>query len=283
MPDTSAFAIPVARGLGGMTASLRVTVALQCWGAAGLRLLAPGRSPLSTMWSVAKGMEPDRFVLVDQVIGGVLLAAGLLCLTRPMWPVMIPLTVLFVGDAVAGIGYDQSWLSWPRAIAASATAAAPVALMLIDWFPPRARFSLARFLISVAIVRAAVALTFAALGLLAIHESRFPGPIADVIAKTPQQLAGVSLSENAVGWVLALVGAMHLAFAMNIAATRSRGMSAALAAWGLVWAAAPIFAFGARGVLDLLHDFARIGLPIVLLLYWIRAIEERGEVLRAAS
>ena len=280
MPDTSAFAIPAARGLSGIQGTLRVTVALQCWGVAGLRFLVAGDSPLSRMWSIAKGIDSSQFVLVDQVIGGLLLACGVLCLTRPCWPVLIPLTVLFVGDAVAPIGTDENWLAYPRAIAAAATGAAPVALLLVDWYPPKARFSLARFLIAIAIVRYAVAMTFLSLGLLTIHESRFAGPIAEVVAGIPQRMADASLSPDAVGWALSLLGAIHFAFAMNIGTTRSRGIAASLAVWGLLWTAAPMFASGARGLLELMQHFARVGLPIALVLYWMRSIEERGDVLR---
>ena len=266
-----------------MQGTLRVTVAVQCWGAAGLRLLHPGWSPLAQMKTVAAEAEIGHYAALDYGTAAFLVAAGLLSLTRPMWPVLLPVVGLFAADAVAPIGADDNWLLYPAAAARAASIVAPLALALLDWFPPKARFSLARFLIAIAGIRYATAATFAAWGLIAIAESRHPGTLSSALTAIPSEFGQTSLSPDAAGWAMALVGAIHWAFAMNVVSTRSRMVVAMLAGWALLCAALPIYAVGARGLLDAAVRAAEVGAPLVLVLYWTRAIEERGDVLRAAA
>ena len=280
MPDTSAFIVPEARGLTGMQATLRVTVALQCWGTAAARLLDAGSSPFVYMRSIGLDQPVAELAWMDQAAGGFLLAAGLLSLTRPAWPVLILVTVIFAADAFAPVGFDPGWLSWLSVGVGAASIIAPVALLLIDWWPPKARFSLARFLIAILFVRYAVGGTFLALGLKAIHQSRHAGDLTTQLQAVADRTAGRALTEDAAGWALALIGAISLAFALNVLASRSRGMMCALAVWGLLLVSLPLLSEGAFGVCLVFGRLAWVGLPIVLLLYWSRSIEEGAEVLR---
>ena len=225
-------------------------------------------------------IDPASLAWVDQATGAALLVCGLLSLTRPCWPVLIPVTLVLAGDAAAPLGSAPGWLSWLGLAIAAATFVAPVALMLVDWYPPRARFSLARFLIALLLARYAVVATFLAIGVKALHESRHAGSLVRLVQAVPEQLAGRPLHAEALGWVLTLLGAFTIAFALNMLIARNRGMAAALVAWGLLLLVMHLFAEGARGLLEMAARFAWLGLPTVLLLYWSRSIEERGDVLR---
>lgn len=280
MTDTSAFTIPDARGLPGIQAALRVTVALQCWGLGAMKLLDAGNSAFVQMRAMGKHVDPSSLAWLDQATGGFLLAAGLLALTRPIWPLLFVVCVAFAAEAFAPVGMSVGWHGWVLMATWGGAIVAPVALLLIDWFPPKARFSLARFLIAITMVRYGVAIAALALGLQAVYESRHAGTLAEHLQRVAESAAGRTLSDDALGWSLALIGAVCLAMGLNVLASRAWGVMAMLGVWGLLLAATHLVASGAYGVAEFLSRFAWAGLPVALALYWSRSVEDRGDVLR---
>lgn len=282
MADTSAFDQPEARGLRIIVTTLRVVVAAQCFGAAILRFVQPGTSALVQMLSESGHLPVEHLVTTDRVIGGLLVCSGMFSLTRPCWPVLGPVMLYFLSDAFAVLGQGEQWQLYLRPVEQIAMVAAPCALMLLDLYPPKSKFSLFRFMTSGSIVRLAAALTFLGHGVMSISQALGGGEYVTILQNAAGFLANRSFPDDVVSFVLAVIGAADIAVAINLMATRSRLIAAGMAAWGFVTAGAWIFNYSpVEGIGQMLVRFANGGLPTVVFLYWTLAVQEREHVIVA--
>lgn len=280
MVDTSAFDQPEARGLRLIVATLRVVVAAQCFGAAILRFVNAGESNIAILIAKSQEAELSRLVTIDQVTGGLLVACGMFSLTRPCWPVLGPLMLYFVCESVAKLGQGESWLLYIEPVEHAARICAPMALMLIDWFPPAAKFSLWRFMTTGSIIRTAAACTFAGHGLVALENALNGGHFHTLVQDASWFLLDRSLPDAIVSMALAIIGSVDVAVAFNLLLTRSRSIAAWMVFWGFITAGSRIFHYPAfEGIGQMLVRFANGGAPLVVFLYWTLAVREREHMI----
>lgn len=280
MADTSAFDQPEARGLRLIVATLRVAVAAQCFGVAAVRLMYAGQSHLALLIMATRDVTAERCVQIDQATAAVLFACGMFSLTRPCWPILGPLTLFFFSDAVARLGQDSRWQLYAEIAEQSVCFVLPVALLMIDWYPPRAKFSLWRFMTAGSMTRAATAITFAAAGFLMLDAALHGGQFVTFLRTASEALRLESVPDSALSVAIALGGAVSIAAAANFMLTRSRLIAVGLAAWGLFWTAIGIPHYGlVEGVMRLAAQAAYVGAPSAIFLYWTLAVREREHVI----
>ena len=283
MVDTSAFDQPEARGLRLVLATLRVTVAAACVGAAGEVLLANGESPVVALLLARQpGLTADPPV-VARVAAGLLFAAGMFSLTRPCWPVLLPLAGWFGLIAATNLTGDSGVIALIRTAATSGGAAAAVGLLLLDLYPPRAKFSLARFLITAMIVRLSTAVVFAALGAAAIHDANFGGPGLRTVRRIGYVLTGSEPDAAVAGWCLSAFGAVQIGLALCASLARVRFVAAAMIVVAFVAVSSEVFLQGPVGVATTVRRLPECGLPATLFFIWWLAIQEQEGSLRPRS
>lgn len=280
MADTSAFDQPEARGLRLIIATLRVAVAAQCFGAAILNLARPGTSNLAVLLVEAEKMLPDKAILFDQIAGGLLAACGMFSLTRPCWPVLGPVTIYFLANAFAKLGQGEHWTLYLEPLEHAARIALPLGLLILDWYPPRLKFSLFRFMTTGSLARTAAAVTFASHGVVALNHAISGGHFVTLIQDAAWYLADRSIPDGVVSLVLGAIGGIDIAVALNLLLTRSRFVSGWMVFWGFATAGSRIFHFPAvEGVGEMLVRFANGGAPLVVFLFWTLAVREREHVI----
>ena len=280
MVDTSAFDQPEARGLRLIVGSLRVATAVQCFGAAGVQFLEAGGSAVAEMLRAGGRPMPADFVTIDRAVGGLLIACGLFSLTRPCWPVLLPVTLWFLADAIAPLSAGTDWWLFLGPAAKAASVLVPAALMVVDLYPPKAKFSLMRFLVGGSACRAGAVVSFAGLGLSALYDARFGGDLLTTVKKAIWVFRGQTPSDETASYALLVVGAVCFAGAMNLAAARTRGVAAAMVGLGLLLAGANVFLRGPAGALYFLKGVGPAGAALVTFWYWTLSIREREGQLR---
>lgn len=280
MADTSAFDQPEARGLRLIIGTLRVVVSAQCFGAGALRFLRPGESNIAALLSAGQRVDTALLPTVDQVTGGILIACGIFSLTRPCWPILGPLVVFFFSDSVAKLGQGEHWTLYVEPIEHAVRIATPLALLLVDWYPPKSKFSLWRFMSAGTVIRQATAATFLGHGVIALHSALHGGAFALLIQGASWHLTDRSLPDEVVSYALVAIGAIDIAVALNLMLTRSRAVAVYMVSWGFLTAASRVFVFdGLEGVAEMIVRFANGGAPLVVFLYWTLAIREREHVI----
>ena len=280
MVDTSAFDQPEARGLRLIVATLRVTTAAQCFGAAAVTLWQAGESPVAQMMAVGRDLSAEQTLLLDRVAAVCLAASGMFSLTRPCWPVLLPVTAWFAADAAAPLSAGDEWWRWLGPLAAAASVLVPATLMLIDLYPPRAKFSLARFLIGGLFVRSGAAAAFLGVGGQCLYHARAGGGPASMMHRAGWVLTGQTLHEDVVAYGLLGTGAVLVGLAINLMAARARAVAAAMTVLGAALAVCEVFRHGPIGAAHMLQQLSLAGAPATVFLYWAVSIREQDGQLR---
>ncbi len=262
------------RGLTWIKATLRVTVAVQCLGAAAQRLSAGTVSPVAeflivdVQWLEAQAWQLDNGVAYGLMVAGVLIAL------RPAWPVLLPVTVWFIAVAAIPVVRGVNPTSAIEFVAEGLGYLSPLALMILDFWPPRFKSHWGRTVVAMWMLRLAAMETFFGTGLLAILHSVEPGPSLVLFQEVARQLRGAPLSDVAARAGLGVMGGLFMAVALNMLATRSKPVLMGAMAMGFVSSFSRMVESGPAAFPETLVRFAQIGVPLVLLLYFSLSIRE---------
>lgn len=271
--------------------TLRVSVALQCLGnaTAVLRPFVGDPSKINSfLWAPADlgglGSSEAAAGLVDSIGGWSLMAAAVLTLIRPCWPVLAPVTLWQVGLAAAkmwdagdfasnlGFLFTGDVVFYTQA----ARIAAPICLILLDPWPRKTALSQTQVDVAMWLLRIAIAVTFIAHGYEALgvaawgvrHNPRF----IDYLILSAQNLCGYRLSQDAAGVLLNVIGVIDFVAAVLILCVRLRVVAFYMAFWGLVTAFSRITSAGLAGMGTVypatLIRMAHAGVPLAVGLYW---------------
>ena len=274
---------PEPRGLAVVQGLLRVIVAVQCWGAAAQQLQARSTTELAQALFGGLGETSPVPVQFDRIAGVVLLAAGLLTLVRPAAIAVLAIVAWFgvqiisvaTGDAPT-IGFNVS----EQLIRVGA----PFALALIDWWPPKLAFSLGRFLFSLGLLRLTLCVSLAGQGLRTLLSIPDRPGLCDLVTKAVEKCLGESWSAVRTDMAVGVWGAVDLAFAISMLATRSRAVAIGGAAWITFRTALWTIALGPDGYAETLIRAGLVGAPLVLAAFSILAVREpKPEILPAAA
>lgn len=270
------------RGLPVLKATLRVIVAVQCFGAAAQTLSMDVESSIASFLLTDLSWAQEQVSQVDRYAAYGLLASGVLTLLRPCWPVLLPVSVWFAAGTLVGVVSDGGMPSILRAIEQSARVAAPLGLLLLDFWPPRLKSHLGRTVVTIWLLRLAIAATFAGHGLMALLHSLQGGGFLELLTVNCDKVFGWEMADTEARLVLAILGGIDLGLALNVIASRSRPIVAYMAFWGVATAASRVVLLGPQAYPEVLVRAAHGGIPLVLLLYWSLSIRQPpAEVVKA--
>ena len=270
------------RGLPLLKATLRVVVAVQCFGAAARTLSMEVESRIAGFlvsdlnWPQAQADQLDLYVAYG------LIACGVLTLLRPSWVLLLPVVVWFAGTSVMSLVKNEGPMPFLEPIAQASLPIAPLALLILDFWPPTLKSHLGRTVASMWLLRLAAAATFAGHGLLALHHSIDGGESLDLLTAVADKVFGWEMTEAKARWALMIVGGLNLGLALNVLTSRSKPIVLLMTVWGFATAASAMILAGPQAFPEAMLRVANGGIPLVLLLYWTLSIKETPvEVVKA--
>lgn len=262
------------RGLPVLKATLRVVVAVQCFGAAAKILSMDIQSRIAGFLVSDLGRAQEQASQLDQYAAYGLMACGVLTVLRPCWPVLLPVCVWFAGSALVPFVRGEESLPGMSPLLEASRYGAPLALLLLDFWPPSLKSHLGRTVVSMWLLRLAAAATFAGHGLLALQHSMQGGELLDLLTVTCDKALGWEMAPAQGKWVLAIIGGIDIGLALNVLVSRSKIVVLGMAVWGLMTAAAYLVQLGPQAYPEALLRIAAGGIPLVVLLYWSLSIKE---------
>jgi hypothetical protein len=254
--------------------ALRVTVAVQCWGAAAQAVQGSGLSPPMQLLQAARVIPEALAERGDALAAAVLVVIGLAVLVRPNWPGLLATVGWFAAAAAAAVlGPGESW-DWLSPGEQLVRIAAPMSLALLDWWPPRARFSLGRFLVALWMLRATAGLSTIAQGIKTLADTLHREQLYELLEGFVVCCIGPAPPvEHHERW-LGLVGGLDVGLALAFLTVRSRPAAGLLIGWNVLRIGAWTLAFGTQGYSETLLRVAQAGGPLVILLFWLLTVRE---------
>jgi hypothetical protein len=269
------FETPIPRGVRLVQATLRVVVAVQCWGMAAARLHLKHDTTVGRFLAAIYEIPQVRVDVLEDYAAYALIAAGLVTLVRPCWPVLLPVSGWFLATTAAGLWEEMTTATMLDAATHTVRIAVPIALILIDFWPPSLRPTLSFCRTTILLLQLATAVTFVAYGLIAMQQFRNGGPLVDTIVLAVQKVWQRTLAPASVQQTLAIIGAVDVGAAFVMLTSRSRTCALWLATWGLATASLYFLAQGVTGYHESLIRVADGGAPLAVLLFWLRAVREQ--------
>jgi hypothetical protein len=280
MAPPSPYDDPVPRGWKLVQGTLRVIVAVQCFGAAAARLHAHLDSTVVQLLGAYEVLPSGHAARADNLAGYALLLCGVLTLFRPCWPVLLPVTAWF-GGLAAGPALLQD--DPVGTVALIAGVIAPLVLLLVEFWPPALSFSIGRAHVSMLLLRLGIVATLIGHAVLLLTECSRPGEWGELVRQAAERAGDLSLSDGMVVQALAVGAAIDLALAANLLAARVRPLVLLLALWGALLAAVPIAAQGTAEYHVCLSRAAQAGIPLALFFWWFCAIREQPPIVIPGS
>lgn len=263
---------PVPHGWRLVRASLRVSVALMCWG-----LAAQGLSDSAESSAVAvllsRGWVPeDRAAECLQWASYAMIACGIFTLMRPCWFVLVPVVAWTGAGAAAAAMLDNDPV---RTLDQSVLVIAPFSLLLIDFWPPPLKFSLGRTRFSLGLLRTAAAASLFAQAALFVREIGGTAAFAGSLEAAIHQFKPIELAEPRMSQLLAGLAAVNVAFGLVLLTARQRDVVFFSVLWSIALAAIPVVANGMAGVPLMMTDVPRAGSALAICLFWMLAVKEQ--------
>lgn len=271
----SPFDDPVPRGQRVVLATLRIAVALGCWGAAGAWLSLGNDFGLAAALVKYGGLSaPLASSLLDKT-SWALVGCGLLTLVRPCWPVLLPVTIVFIAFAAVEpvVGGE-----WTPPLTQAARYLTPLALLLLDFWPPRVKFSLGRAMVGLFFLRLGIVLTFAGEGFLALQQSRGGGPLAGQLDRALVNVFFWQGTSEQVQTTLGVIGGLYVGLALGLLLVRSRGIALLMAIVAGLAAMSYVVALGPDAWPQTLLHAPQAGAAFALFLHWWLAVKEQPAV-----
>jgi len=268
---------PPLRGLGPVKATLRVFVALQCWGYAAAHLQFGVKSALARLLEKEFYLSATDTGMIDQMAAIGLAICGMICLLRPAWPVLLALSF---GEAVFVL--SKAWLGeggHPAIIAArhAAIVLSPLILGCADFWPYPRKFSLGFWIAISAMMRVAVCVSFIGSGLQGLIESHHGGDLVRVATGAVEKFTRRTPSSEDAKTALAIASAIQLGVGLALLLNRSRQAAAFAALVGVFLAGCYSIGLGMAGYPRTLTHMVQGGIAAALCLFWVSATHE-GEM-----
>lgn len=265
-----------------MQATLRVTVAVVCFGWAARALHLKLASPVAGMLERWLDLNAANLARADSIAAYFLAAAGAITLIRPCWFLLLPAGAWLILAAV-GMGVQSSAHQPLAGLELAASAIAPLALVLTDFWPPKFKFSLGMHNTGLWLLRIAASVAFIAQGVHALIQSQFGGPWIGVMTQALDSLLPWAMDERDVRFALAWLGAIDIAVGFAFLIRRSRTAAFTAAVWGMAAAGFFTIASGERDYFETLVRFGLIGAPATLLCHWWLALVEEPPTIAARN
>ena len=204
------------RGLPVLKATLRVIVAVQCLGVAAQSLSRGMESGIAWFLSQEFQWSEAQTAQFDTYAAYALIASAVLTLLRPCWPVLLPVFGWFLADPVISLTYERGAYPILEPCEQAARYGAVLALLILDFWPPRLKSHLGRTTVSMWLLRLAAAATFVGHGLVALSQSTSGGHFVVLLTDAVRAVFETDLTEDRARWLLALIGGIDLGVALNL-------------------------------------------------------------------
>ena len=252
--------------------TLRVSVSLQCLGFAREAWLM-GTPLFSFLWNAPAvgglGWPEATVIVIHQVAIWCLMFAAVSTLIRPCWPVLVPVAIWQLSQALANTWMGGEPFYQISLLSQSTRIVAPIGLLLLDPWPRPAVLTASRVAAAMRLLRVTIAVTFLAHGYesLALHPS-----FVDYVIVGSKRLFGWSITQGAAETVLLVIGAVDVAVALMMIVTRWRLVAYYMAFWGLITAVSRVLYGGMPGLEWTCHQAltraCHAGVPLAIGLYW---------------
>lgn len=262
-----------------MQATLRVVIAIQCWGYAAGHLHQQRPFALLDMLQSAYTWPEDQLATFADYAAYVLIGYGLVTLFRPTWLVLAPLAAWQTGMAVANIVVEQGMLASLEVVEQAVRFTVPTALLLIDFWPPRIKPTLSFCLMSVGLLRIATVGTLLAQGILALYQYQHGGELVEVLILSGKNLFTKTIDPGQAKQALVVMGVLEIAIAVSLISSRNRLVAFGVVVWQLLAASSWTFAFGLQGYDITLIRIAESGAPLAMLIFWLTAFREQKPII----
>jgi hypothetical protein len=257
-------------------------VAVVCFGWAARALHLKLASPVAGLLERWFDLNAVNLARADNIAAYALAGAGALTLIRPCWFVLLPAGV-WITLAAVGVAMQSSAYEPLVGLEFAASAIAPLALIFIDFWPPKFKFSLGMHNTGLWLLRIAASVAFISQGVLALIQSQFGGPWIDVMAQALDNVLPRELDERDVRFALAWLGAIDIAVGFAFLIRRSRIAALSAVAWGVAAAGFFTIASGEKNYAETLIRFGLIGAPATLLCHWWLALVEEPPTIAARN
>ncbi len=279
---SSPFDDPVPRGIGVVQATLRITTAVVCWGWAARYLHLKTASPVAALLEVWLGLEAPQIAKIESITAYALVAVGALALIRPCWFILFP-AYGWLTLAAIGTGFQSPAYKPLAGLEHLAGSVAPLALILMDFWPPKLKFSLGLYSTGLWLLRIGASLAFIAQGIHAVIQSHFGGAWVEVMQQALENLTRREFSDRDVRFALSVLGVCDVAVGFALWIRRSRIAALSATFWGIVAAGCFTVASGETNYAETMTRAALIGAPATLLLHWWLATHEEPATIVAKS
>lgn len=271
------FETPQPRGIRVVQGTLRVVVVAQCLGTAAAWLHHRRENPLLQLLGQARDLTSEQLLSAQNGIAAAMIVLAALTLLRPSTFSLLPVIVYQSAWNIAAVLTESGEFPYLQPALRCLLAIVPLALLLIDFWPPRIRPTLILCLSSVSLLRLGTAATFIAHGLFSLWS--FPdGSLADLLRNVFQEARGEELPEVLIGPGLATIAAVDFSLALCVVVSRLKTMALLSVVWGFALAASHTLAFGATGYDLTLQSLGSAGAPLAVLLFWVLAVREQKPV-----
>ena len=269
--------LPPLQGLGPVQGTLRVFVALQCWGYAAAHLQFGARSAMARLLEKEFFLSASETAVIDQMAAIALAICGMICLLRPAWPVLLGLSAASTAFVIAKVWLREG--GHPAVIISSHAAMmlSPLILACADFWPFPRKFSLGFWIAIAAMMRLAVCLSFIGSGLQGLIESHQGGDLVRVATGAYEKFTRHAPTPTQARITLAIASAVQLSMGLALLMNRSRQAAGFAAVVGVFLAGCYSIGLGMAGYPRTLTHMVQGGLAAALCLFWTNAIQE-GEM-----
>lgn len=275
MASENPFETPVPKGTRTVQSVLRVIVAIQCFGMAAAILHQGRSSAFVEFLAPAYYLNETDAEMLEKCAAVGLAVCGGLTLFRPISLLLAAITIWQGGEAISALMLNHGTIPELEPAEQAVRFMAPVGLLLIDFWPPKIKPTLAFCMASIGLLRLAAVATFAAHGMVAIFQYRHGGNFVELITLSSKNVLHYELDPTWARRSLAVIGAMDVALAFSLFTSRCRPVVFWMALWGFATAASRTLAYRADGYDMTLVRIANGGVPFVIFLFWMTAVQEQ--------
>jgi len=250
-------------------------VAMQCFGMAAAHLQHQRPDLFCELILKSRDVPADQISQITDIVAYVLAACGVLTLLRSATLVLLPLLVYQAGTAIVPVLQGDGLYSRFEPALQATQIVVPLALMLVDFWPPRIKPTLAMCLAAMTFLKFATTAAFIAHGVICIEQARQGGPLLDLFHQAVQRGIRENFPLQDFQRVLATLGAAEIGLAFALFTGRSRLVMAACAATGLLIAFVSIVAQGAPGASLCLSQISLAGAPLAILVFHLTSVRDQ--------
>lgn len=250
-----------------MQGTLRVLVTGYCLGVAAGRLHLGFIDPLVSFLLSSREPDDAQIAFVANLMAYGLIVIGVVTLLRPIHLLTLLVLIHAVGTAVAGMFLTEGlWANWVPALQATSYIV-PLALLLLDFWPPKIKATLVICLSAVSLLRLAAVATFFAQAVICVDQCQHGGNWAELLQTAARNGFHRELTAAQSQQVLGAIGLIHLGVAASLLTSRQASVAWLAVLWGVLWTMLPIFAEGKHGYDETLIRVSEWGAPLVVALF----------------